>query len=123
MKNNSLITFLFSRSTNKKPKLTLSLSSRKLHELLGEGGVQSISQASSDAECFVDVESVDVDHHRLNTSTLEISANQSGLNPIFIENDQDVLDQSFNQDTSIVNIDVDDEQIHQYDDVFGNMDS
>ena len=91
------------------------MSSRKRQELLGFGGVQSISQASSDAECIVDVESVDDHHHhhhRSNVTTLELSANQSGLNPILIENEDDEdFGEVYNLDTSIVNIEenIDDE--------------
>lgn len=90
------------------------MSSRKRQDLLGCGGVQSISQASSDAECIVDVESVDDHHHhhRSNVTTLELSANQSGLNPILIENEDDEdFGQVYNLDTSIVNIEenIDDE--------------
>lgn len=101
--------------------------------------MQSISQASSDAECIVDVESVDDHHHhhhRLNTSTLEISANQSGLKPIFIENDDDEEDENEDDDameeaddpsytnlnTSVVNVE-DDEPVtsQRHDDVFDDI--
>lgn len=109
----------------------MSLSSRKKQELLG-GGVQSISQASSDAECIVDVESVDEYQqnigHGLNVTRFEISSNQSGLNPIFIENDEENFNQDFINENAIINIeqnvDADERdglQSEQYDEVFESI--